>query len=286
LVFFAWLTVRHPWRDLGDLQRSDPMRKQTVSLTLLAALALPGTAHAALIERLGGDAFYDDVLDITWLTDANLAASNTFGVAGINLNGSMTWNTANAWIAGMNAADHLGFDDWRLPTLSPIDGVAFDTTFSNNATTDLGNARTTTDGSDGGWRDGAGTPVSEMGYMYYVNLGNLGFCTPNDVSPGSCVAQAGSGLANTADFMNLQSGGGYWSGVEFDSGNAWHFLFLFGDQRPFGKNLDRFAWAVRSGDVEAAATVPEPATAALLGASLIGFAAARRRARRPGASVL
>jgi hypothetical protein len=43
---------------------------------------------------------------------------------------------------------------------------------------------------------------------------------------------------------------------------------------------------VRSGDVEADATVPEPATAVLLGASLIGFAAARRRARRPGNSVL
>jgi hypothetical protein len=42
---------------------------------------------------------------------------------------------------------------------------------------------------------------------------------------------------------------------------------------------------VRSGDVEADATVPEPATAALLGASLIAFAAARRRARRSGASV-
>jgi hypothetical protein len=261
------------------------MRKQTLSLILLAALALPGAVHAALFERLGGNAYYDNVLDITWLADANLADSNAFGVAGINANGSMTWNTANAWIVAMNAADHLDFDDWRLPTLSPIDGAAFDTDFSNNATTDGGFAKTTTDGSDGGWRDGAGTPVSEMGYMYYVNLANLGLCTPNDASPVSCVTQTGFGLANTVDFVNLQSGV-YWSGVEFDSDNAWFFGFDLGDQNTFGKSVNLFAWAVRSGDVEADATVPEPATAALLGASLIGFAAARRRARRPGASVL
>ena len=271
------------------------MRKQALSLTLLAALALPGAAHAALLERLGGDAWYDDVLDITWLTNANLAASNQFGLtqsadvipgAGeVGLTGRMNWDTANAWIAGMNAADHLDFDDWRLPTLSPIDGGTFDTVQSNNATTDWGTAKTTTNGSDGGWRDGTGAPVSEMGYMYYVNLANLGLCTPNDASPGSCVDQPGFGLVNTADFVNLQSHL-YWSGVEFDSDNAWRFNFNGGFQRTLDKNSFLFAWAVRSGDVEAAATVPEPATAALLGASLIGFAALRRRARRPGASVL
>jgi hypothetical protein len=270
------------------------MRKQTLSLILLAALALPGAAHATLFERLGGAAYYDDVLDITWLADANLAATNQFGLtqsgnalpaAGeVGSTGRMNWDTANAWIVGMNAADYLGFDDWRLPVLSPIDGALFDTNFSNNATTDLGHAKTTTDGSDGGWRDGSGTPVSEMGYMYYVNLANLGFCTPNDLDPTSCVQQPGWGLANTGDFDNLQSFY-YWSGVEFSSSLAWNFILDDGVQGASFKGSDLFAWAVRSGDVGAAASVPEPATAALLGASLIGFAAARRRARRPGASV-
>jgi hypothetical protein len=78
----------------------------------------------------------------------------------------------------------------------------------------------------------------------------------------------------------------YWSGVEFDSGNAWNFNFNNGNQNTNDKNNNLFAWAVRFGDVVADATVPEPATAVLLGASLIGFAAARRRARRPGNSVL
>jgi hypothetical protein len=49
----------------------------------LLLLALPGVAQATLISRLSGQAYYDDVLDITWLANANLAAGNTFGVGGI-----------------------------------------------------------------------------------------------------------------------------------------------------------------------------------------------------------
>ena len=272
------------------------MRKQTLPLILLAVLALPGAASATLLGRLpatvGGmdyQAYYDDVLDITWLANANLAASNTFGLtqsAGVGpaagevgSTGLMTWATANLWIAGMNAADHLGFDDWRLPTLSPVSGgAAFNVAFSTNGTTDVAYGATGI-----GWQSGAGEYVSEMGYMYYVNFGNLGFCTPNDANPDLCVQQTGWGLANTADFVNLQSRL-YWSGVEFGSGGAWNFNFGNGAQGADDKSRSLFAWAVRSGDVEAA--VPEPATAALLGASLVGFAALRRRARRPGAWVL
>lgn len=40
---------------------------------------MSGAAQAALHDR-GGDLIYDDVLNITWLRDANLAATNTFGL--------------------------------------------------------------------------------------------------------------------------------------------------------------------------------------------------------------
>ncbi len=39
--------------------------------TLILTLCLTSTANAALFSRLGGDALYDDVLDITWLSNAN-----------------------------------------------------------------------------------------------------------------------------------------------------------------------------------------------------------------------
>ncbi len=233
-----------------------------VGWVLATALLLPGVANATLLSRLGGAAYYDDVLGITWLANANLAASNTFGLtqsptpaAGeVGSTGQMTWDTANSWVTAMNTAAYLGFSDWRLPTLGPINGSAFQTGFSTNATTDLGYAKT---GASGGWRNGAGTPVSEMGYMYYVNLANLGFCIPNDVAPASCANQSGFGLTNTGPFSNLQSGF-YWSGLEFapnPSSFAWRFGFNVGVQSGSPKGNQLFAWAVRSGDV---AAVPEP----------------------------
>lgn len=192
---------------------------------LMLALGLPAAAQATLISRLAGQAYYDTVLDITWLQDANLADTNAFGVAGVNANGTMTWDTANLWITAMNAnggTGHLGINNWRLPTLSPVNGSTFNTGGSNNGTTDVGYGATGI-----GWQTGSGAFVSEMGYMYYANLGNLGFCTPNGSgSPTSCDVQTGLGLINTAPFSNLQSDL-YWSGLEFalNTSGAWGFHF-------------------------------------------------------------
>jgi hypothetical protein len=47
---------------------------------------------------------------MNWLANADLAADPTmrFGVDGINPDGSMTWETALNWVAGMNQAHYLG----------------------------------------------------------------------------------------------------------------------------------------------------------------------------------
>ena len=120
----------------------------------LTALFSASPAHATLFDR-GGGLIYDDVLNITWLQDATLAASNTFGLATgtnlgthpsdtsgfqglINAEGSMNWPGVLFWIDAMNAdggTGFLGFNNWRLPTAAPINGTSFQTGFSNNATT-------------------------------------------------------------------------------------------------------------------------------------------------------
>ena len=205
-------------------------------------------------------AYYDTVLDITWAADANI-------------NGSDNWDNQVAWAAGLTLG---GVSGWRLPTVSPIDGSTFDTTFSNNATTDYGYAPTTTDGTDGGWRDVSNTPVSEMGHMFYVTLGNLGRCAPNDSDSSSCEPQDGYSLSNTGPFSNIQRTL-YWSGTGFDASLAWNFSFNLGDQFTYNKDWDSFAWAVRSGDVPA--FVPVPAAVWLFGSGLIGLIGIARRKR-------
>jgi hypothetical protein len=214
-------------------------------------------------------AYYDTVLDITWATNANIDELGGWLAGGKN-----TWNNQVAWAAGLTLG---GVSGWRLPTVSPIDGSTFDTSFSNNATTDVRYAHTTTDGTDGGWRNASNTPVSEMGHMYYVTLGNLGGCTPDDANPSSCVLQPGWGLTNTGPFFDVQLAI-YWSGTEFDSGNAWFFQINHGGIQDNGnKNGSGYGWAVRSGDVPA--VVPVPAAVWLFGSGLIGLLSIARRKR-------
>lgn len=82
------------------------------------------STSAALELRLSGKAVYDTNQNITWIADANLAASNTFGLevgvdlgslSGINTSGGsyiysdgrMNWGGAMTWISAMNANNYL-----------------------------------------------------------------------------------------------------------------------------------------------------------------------------------
>ncbi|WP_297528292.1 VPLPA-CTERM sorting domain-containing protein [Thiohalobacter sp.] len=259
---------------------------------VLTAPLLSFTAQAALLGRLpetpGGNdyqAYYDTALDITWIADANLAANQTFGASGVAADGRMDWNTAGNWIAAMNNAAYLGFSDWRLPSVGPLDGSGdpanMSNVFTTNASTPVGYAPTTTDGSDGGWRDPNGNPVSEMGHMYYVNLANRGYCPPegSDGNPQTCddAPQPDWGLLNSGPFAGLVAGG-YWTGVEYtmDTTRAWSFGFSDGGQGTTDKAALLRVWAVRDGDV----VVPLPASAWLFFGGLAGLVGLGRSGKR------
>ena len=78
------------------------------SISLAAtALVLSTSVNAALIERLGGLAYYDDVADLTWLADANYASTT-----GYDVDGWMTWAEANTWAETLEVS---GVTGWRLP---------------------------------------------------------------------------------------------------------------------------------------------------------------------------
>ena len=200
------------------------------------------SANAALISRLGGQAVYDTDFNITWLADANLAASNAFGVPsmssyGISPYGFMNWGAAQNWIGAMNAAKYLGFNNWRLP--SPDTCVGFNCS------------------------------GSEMGHLFYNELGGV-------------MNQNISTIHNDAFalFQNLQSLGYFWSGgMEDGTLSAEYFSFLNGFQNQSLKFNSEYAMVVRPGDVASAPVpVPAPPTAWLLGSGLIGlFGLAKKR---------
>ena len=156
-------------------------KSQFAAIVLSAGLLCATTANATPVSALGGQVVNDTDLNITWLANANLAASNTFGVSGINANGTMDWDLAKLWIAAMNTANYLGYNDWHLPTVT--DTGTSGCNFANS-------------GTDCGYN--VDTDTGEMAHLFYDELGNKAF---RDTSGAT---QSGYGLTSTGPFSNFQ----------------------------------------------------------------------------------
>jgi len=257
---------------------------RAILFSCICALTLTTlSAKAALVSRLGGQAYYDTVLDITWLADMNLAASNTFGLPYntdlgdypgdtyaisyyelIDTTGSMTWGAAYHWIDAMNAASYLGVNDWRLPALLDTGNPGCDFAYS---------------GTDCGWNvqtgSAATTVYSEVASLWYDTLNNTPQYTPTGVNPEY------NGQQNVGPFSNLQVNDYYWSGPDYTPTNssAWRFQFRNGFQGFGSKNSYHYVWAVRSGDV-GVASAPVPASIWLFGSGLLGLIGISRHKKK------
>ncbi len=75
-----------------------------IFLAGISTALIPAVANATLESRLGGQAFYDTDLDISWLADANM-------------NGNQTWQTQMTWADNLIIA---GTDGWRLPSVGEM----------------------------------------------------------------------------------------------------------------------------------------------------------------------
>ncbi|MBL0166393.1 MAG: DUF1566 domain-containing protein [Propionivibrio sp.] len=218
------------------------MRILPAVVALCAALSV-NCANAALESRLGGQMVYDTDRNISWLANANLAASEDFGVRFIDLTGYASAGPALNWINAMNAANYLGFNDWRLPTTLQPDASC--------GTQDSLGSR------------GLNCSGSEMGHLFYDELGG----------------EANQDIATTHNtnynlFQNLQSGGfTYWSGTKAGSlgTSTWGFDFGKGSQFSGHNGNGAFMLAVRPGDVVSAVPEPESWIFMLSGLALVGW---------------
>ena len=238
--------------------------KKTFSLVILSGLlTLPAVSSAALVDR-GGGLIYDDILDVTWLKDANYAKTS-----GYDTDGLFNWSSAKAWASNLNYYDsvrQVSYDDWRLPSVAPI-GNSFVYLIGYNGLSDRGYGIT--------------SPNSELAHLWSVSLGNIGHCGPaSDANTDGCVPQNGGGLQNSGPFANLQDYL-YWSGSDYNPAVPDYWGWVFHAQGGWQDGLrdynEIYAWAVRDGDVAASGQTPEPSTTALLFAAIAGLFASHRR---------
>lgn len=246
---------------------------------LFAFTVISQSANASLIARTIDDdtfgtihAYYDDVLDLTWLKDANFAKTS-----GYDNDGKMAWSDANAWAAQLSLGQ---FDDWRLTSMQMLDY-----NFTFNGTSSRGYNITST--------------IDELSYMFYVNLGIKGVCDGGANEDKFCDKSGDSfhstpvntiidtkNFGNNVPIDNLMSNG-YWNDIELAANPdyAWLFYHELGYTYTQDKTRNSYSWAVRQGDVTQVASsfnlgdvsqVPEPSTIAVFSLALVGLVSRKK----------
>lgn len=245
----------------------------TLSAAVTLMVALP--VQAAL-NPAGAGLISDTLLNITWLQDGNLVktscdanntlwqafdptlvATNTRSKTDIcNDNGRLNWDEAQAWIAVLNSQNFRGYNDWRQPVAEPVNGLAHDSTFTFDGSTDIGF------NISAAASPYPGSTASELAHLFYNSLANQGRydTAGNDQASTYCVGPSAC-LQNSGPFNNTQEA--YWTGSQDATNPAVAIFFLARDglqRADFKDLLNLMVWPVRSssGPVAPATVQPVP----------------------------
>ncbi|MBE9033607.1 DUF1566 domain-containing protein [aff. Roholtiella sp. LEGE 12411] len=195
-----------------------------VAVLLMAAMGFAYPADAELYSRANGTMVYDSDLDITWLVDANYAATvyeQSYGQIG-TIDGKMEWAQAMEFVEDLV---YEGFTDWRLPTSMQPDP----------------SCEGQNPPESGGGSFGFYCTHSEMGHLFYKGLGG----------------QAGESIVKIHNnnnynlFRNIVSDI-YWLSTQFAPFPviSLNFHTLDGYMNFNSKTVRLHVWPVRDGDVD------------------------------------
>ena len=220
------------------------------ALTAVGLMATSG-AEAALVERLGGKAIYDDVANLTWVRDAHLIA--TTGAA----NPEYPWMTYSEAVSWVGTLDIEGVSGWRLPGGPMAAGL-------NQTASELGNLFYNVLGG------AAGSPLLPASWDPRPAVHNSNVEMFVNLSPVTFV----TGVSVDDNFV--------WA---FSFANAGPMYSVLGGTQWISGKSDRYGvWAVHDGDV-GASPVPVPGALALMGPALLGLLGVKRSRRRAGAEL-
>lgn len=223
-----------------------------LTLPLLFLAGIPITLQAALIDNLDGTVTQTriDGSQLMWLQDASYAYTS-----GFSSSLTVTWDEAVAFIDHLNATNHLGYNDWQMPSTNPVNDIAFDYNWSNDGSTDQGHNNI--------------SPNSQLSYMFYQELNGVGqYDVDGNENLIYGLPSCGIWCTDIGPFTHYQGGlgsFGYWaSDVDVAPDQAWQFDMAYGTQYVWDK-FDIYEnpsigqiWAVRDVSAEPvpAHTVP------------------------------
>ena len=245
--------------------------KKVSKLAGVALVVVATSSQAGLINR-GNGLIYDDVLDVTWMQDANYMQTS-----GFDSDGLLDWQGASNW------ADSLvfqGYDDWRLPSITPQNGDDFDIAFSFDGSTDRG--------------FNTSPQYNELAHMFFNNLGNTSYfdTAGNANQPGSEVFLSTFVDAETNELFSIDNiQFSYWLDIANDPiiNAAWAYSmtqqsFATGESQVLNVVSNIGIWALRDGDVanvvdpDPVDPVSSPATFGLFAMIASGLFIRRKRA--------